>query len=72
LILFWRWHDISCHGGGIFGSNLVETEKSIYIKVVDKQDLSKATVVRLEDGGGFNSEPTHQHVQLGNRQFEEG
>jgi hypothetical protein len=51
---------------------LVETGKLVYVKVVDKQSLSKAAVVRLEDGEGLGFEPTHQYVQSDNRRFEEG
>ena len=49
---------------------MAETGKSVYVKVVDEQALSKVVVVRIEDGGGLGSEPTHQFVQSGNRQFE--
>jgi hypothetical protein len=41
---------------------LVETGKLIYIKVIDKQALSKAVVIRLKDGGWLGFEPTHQYV----------
>jgi hypothetical protein len=58
--------------GRISGSSLVETGKSVYVKVVDEQTLSKAVVVRLENGGGLIFEPTHQHVQSYNQRFEEG
>ena len=56
----------------MFGDNLVETRKSVYVKVVDEQALSKAMVVRLEDGRGLESEPTHQCIQLDYQRFEEG
>ena len=51
----------------MFGGNLVETRKSIYVTVVDKQALSKAAVARLIDGKGLESKPTHQGVQSGYR-----
>jgi hypothetical protein len=50
----------------------LKLKKSVYVKVVDEHALSKAMIVRLEDGGRFRFEPTHQRLQLGNRQFEEG
>jgi hypothetical protein len=39
----------------LWGS-LVETRKFVYVKVDDKQALSKEVVVWLEDGGGLESE----------------
>jgi hypothetical protein len=50
-------------------NNLVEIGKSVYVKVVDEQALSKAAVVRLEDGGWLRFESTHQRVQSDNRRF---
>jgi hypothetical protein len=46
----------------ISDGNLVEIEKSVYVKVIDEQALSKETVVRLEDGEGLEFEPTHRRV----------
>jgi hypothetical protein len=51
---------------------LVETEKSVYVKVVDKQALSKVVVVWLNDGRGLKSKPTHQRIQSSNWRFEKG
>jgi hypothetical protein len=59
-------------GRRISGGSLVETRKSLYVKVIDEQALSKVAVVWLEDGGGFEFEPTHQLVQSNNQRFEEG
>jgi hypothetical protein len=72
LVLSRRWRDVSCHGRRIFGDSLVKTGKSVYVKVVEEQALSKAAVVRLEDSRGLRSEPTHSCIQSDNRQFEEG
>jgi hypothetical protein len=51
---------------------LVEIGKSVNVKVIGEQALSKAAVARLEDGGRLESKPTHQRVQSDNRQLEEG
>jgi hypothetical protein len=67
-----RWHDVSCHGRKISDGTLVEIGKSIYVKVINEQALSKAVVVQLEDARGLESKLTHQHVQSSNQWFEEG
>jgi hypothetical protein len=45
----------------------LKLENRYMSKSFDEQALSKATVVRLEDGRGLGSEPTHQCIQSDNR-----
>jgi hypothetical protein len=43
---------------------LVETGKSVYVKVIDEQALSKVAIVRLEDGGDSD---LSQHINVFNQ-----